>query len=303
MRIGALARTLRALDEIGAINALRSVRDAVDRNLGAGRGLRSWCFDAGTDRDAGRFVAGRLGRQPFVDGPGGLFQTAEGARAIEAVARNGRSALGLGLAALEGHAAVALRSAVIPTGGRVPVSLTILDSEGERKEMPEALCLVESPEVEVNRAWLVEAIDRALTDGRTLLLRASEVFPRLLFGALASKQIQELSGTEPVFRQLLRHLRALDLGASTWKPEQPYEPSGGLSWSVESGATLADGKFGPMRDFPVPDGFDVARWSLHTKLTGGAGARVYFRAERRDGAAVVLVGYFGKHLPGVRDRT
>jgi hypothetical protein len=58
--------------------------------------------------------------------------------------------------------------------------------------------------------------------------------------------------------------------------------------------------YGPQRDFPVPEGFKPRRWSDHTKLSGGAGARLYFHAERTDEQAVVLIGYFGDHLPTVR---
>jgi hypothetical protein len=55
-----------------------------------------------------------------------------------------------------------------------------------------------------------------------------------------------------------------------------------------------------MRDFPSPEGFEQERWSLHTKLTGGAGARMYFRAIRSPEGVAVLIGYFGHHLPCMR---
>ena len=46
------------------------------------------------------------------------------------------------------------------------------------------------------------------------------------------------------------------------------------------------------------------QWLLHTPglglLSGGAGARLYFDAERIGGTAVVLIGYFGDHLPSVQ---
>ena len=45
------------------------------------------------------------------------------------------------------------------------------------------------------------------------------------------------------------------------------------------------------------------RDAADTKLTGGAGARLYFRAVRTTADTVVLVGYFGDHLPTVRYRT
>jgi len=52
--------------------------------------------------------------------------------------------------------------------------------------------------------------------------------------------------------------------------------------------------------FPMPKGFKKRRWSDHTKLSGGAGARLYFHSERTGETAVVLIGYFGDHLPTVR---
>lgn len=81
-----------------------------------------------------------------------------------------------------------------------------------------------------------------------------------------------------------------------------FEPEG-VTYSVESTATLSDGKLGPMRDFPAPEGFAKERWSLHTKLTGGVATRLYFRAVRTEASVVVLIGYFGGHLPTVRHRT
>jgi hypothetical protein len=297
-RIAALAATLKALDGVGLPRVLRSVRRAPDIDIGDGSGLRSWCFRfrQGVDRDAGVFLAGRLGKQPFVDGPGGLFGAAEGSRVVVPRAR-GADALGLGLVALEGGVGVALGSAAIPAGGRVAVELTSLDDDGgERCDVLDALCVVRETEVASHRATLVDALDGGITDGPTLLARAPEMFPLLRFGARARVQIAELSGNEVVFRQLLRHLRALHGGAVAWT-NGPFEPASKIAWSQESRLTLDDGKLGPLRDFPVPDGFAEFRWSLHTKLTGGAEARLYFSPERVPDGPVVLIGYFGKKIP------
>ena len=115
------------------------------------------------------------------------------------------------------------------------------------------------------------------------------------------------SGTEAFFRQVVRHLGALDRAGGTWK-EGPFSPAG-ISFSVESQATLSHGEYGPMRDFPTPDGFDTDRWSLHTKFTGGTGGRMYYKTlevMERDAAGMerrgmrVAIGYVGPHLPTVR---
>lgn len=300
-RVLELARTLLALDGVGAPRVLRSVRDAADRDLGGGRGLRGWCFDPATNRDAGRLLASRLANQPYVDGDGGLFVAAEGAYAVEATV-DGIRVCGLGLAALTDGAAVTLASAATPMGRDVVVALVYLDEDGARSESVAVPSFARAIEVQERRKVLQEKIERSVPNGHALFRRIGELFPRLRLGARACKQIEDMRGNEPVFPQLLRHLRTLDLAASEWQPGANFA-LGGLSFSVESTATLSDGRLGPMRDFPVPSGFAQERWSLHTKLTGGNGARLYFRAVRDGGEGVVLVGYFGDHLPTVKNRT
>ena len=300
-RVRELARTLQALDKLGAHRVLRSVRDAADRDIGEGRGLRSWCFDRSTEKDAGRLIASRLAAQPFIDGPEGLFTAAEGERAVDA-RLGGIPVLGAGLAALTDGLLVILVSDARPGAEQLTVALTFLDEAGERTESVKVHAFARPSDVESQRASLLERLDRSVKDGKSLAGRIGELFPRLLLGERARNQIAALGGTEPVFRQLVRHLRALDAGALHWVQGRPFEPVA-VTFSVESKATLEDGALGPMRDFPAPEGFEAERWSLHTKLTGGAGARLYFRAVRTADRSVVLVGYFGDHLPTVKHRT
>jgi hypothetical protein len=299
-RLRTLATTLAALDDLGAPRVLRSVRDAMDRDLGSGKGLRGWCFDPSVHRDLRTFITSRLGKQPFIDGDGGLLSASEADGIVEASARGAR-VHGLGLAAMTGGIAVGLDGAAAARSA-VPVTIAYLDDAGYREESVQVTCVVAPADVSAHRAAILEILDLAVTDGSRLIARATNMFPRLRFGPGARKQIAAMLGSEPVFRQLLRHLRALDLGARDWAASSSFAPSGGLSWSPESKATLDDGKLGPMRDFAPPDGFAAERWSLHTKLTGGAGARLYFRPERLNGSAVVLIGYFGDHLPTTKYR-
>lgn len=299
-RILQLARLLQALDGVGTPRVLRSVRDAADRDLAGGRGLRGWCFDRGTDRDAGRLLAFRLASQPFVDGDGGLFAVAEGPRVAEATV-DGIRVFGLGLAAMTDAVAIRLVSANLSDACSVDVQVLYVDDDGEQTEKSAVLCLVDAADVDTHRALLQQKVDQSVRDGQALLRRAEELFPRLLMGDTARDQIGALRGSEPVFRQVLRHLRALNQAAADWAVDAGFSP-GGISFSVESQATLDDGKLGPLRDFPTPEGFDHERWSLHTKMTGGNGARLYFRGVRRDGTGFVLIGYCGDHLPTVKYR-
>jgi len=297
-RIKTLASALKALDKLGCARELRSVHAAADQDIGQGRGLRGWCFDRDTDRDVGRFIAQRLGRQPFIDGIDGLFAAAEGERAIEGTALD-INVIGLAFAALTGSPAVALGSAVLSTGTIIPISLTTLDAEGEFQESISVCCVVTEDDVRQQRDFILERIERAVSNGGYLLGHATELFPRLRFGSRAVEQIAVLTGTEPVFHQLFRHLQALNQGADEWQLNAPYVPVGAISWSSESNSTLGHGRYGPLRDFPMPVGYSPQRWSHHTKLSGGAGARLYFHAERTSDGPVVLVGYFGPHLPTV----
>jgi hypothetical protein len=277
---------------------LRSVRDAADRDISGGSGLRFWCFNREVDRDAGRFVAQRLGKQPYVDGADGLFAEAEGGRAVEATVE-GMPVIGLGLAALDGSLAVAVGSAARPAGRIERVELLEYDGDDERKSEVDVPSLILPSDVEQRRVDIVSRVDQSVDSGTVLVERLPEILPRLVLGPRARAQMQTLTGSEPVFRQLIRHLRALDQAADGWSAGKPFELAG-VTYSDESGATLRHGRYGPMRDFPTPEGFEARRWTLHTKLTGGGGARLYFSVEYTNPRPTVLVGYFGGHLPCVR---
>ena len=295
-RIRWLAEVLRELDGRGAARVLRSVRDAADRDIGGFRGLKSWCyaFSEGVDRDAGRLVGTRLGKQPFIDGPEGLLAGAEGGEAIEA--RVGEHTVhGLAHAALTDGIAVGLRCEAAASNATVKVELVRTAGEELWAEVEEVLRLVSASDIEPWREW-IEARTFVCRDGADLCQRALEIFPNLRLGALARDQLGALSGASPLLPQVLRHLRALDRGAQEWPPDEPFSPWGSVSYSVESGSTLEHGRLGKLRDFPSPDGYPAMRWKLHTKLAGGF--RLYFHPERVDGETkgLVLIGYFGPHL-------
>ncbi len=297
-RIQGLATTMRALDNVGAPRVLRAVRDASARDVGGGRGLAMWCFDPSTPKDAGRFVAIRLGKQPFIDGDDGLFSVAQGRRVIEAKV-NDSEVIACGLAAVEDHVLIIFASDTRPAGETLRVELSILEADGDgfRKDSVEIQTFASQGEVEAGRSAIVDRIERSVANGELLLVRAHEVFPRLRLGDDARTAVQALSGREPFFRQVLRHFRVLNEAALAWAPKTAFRPA--LTFSTESIATLEHGKFGPLRDFHTPDGFEHQRWSLHTKLTGGAGVRLYYRPERTLDEPVVLIGYLGSHLPTV----
>jgi hypothetical protein len=298
IRIAALSTAIKEFDRVGLPRVLRSVSDAVDRDISEGRGLRSWCFDRGLNRDAGLLVASRLARPPFIDGTDGLLARAEGNRILETQA-NGTVVYGLGLGALEGGPVALLSGRTVPVERFVEVQ--ILDASTDPITVTQVSVVTYScgSEVSADASDLQCLVDASMSNGQVLLERAPEVLPHLHIGPRAADAFAALTGAEPVFQQLIRHLRALNSAAVAWAAGAPYQPRG-ITFSPESDQTLSHGRFGPLRDFPAPDGFPQERWTLHTKLTGGAGARMYFRAVQGPQGAAVLIGYFGPHLPCVR---
>lgn len=308
-RIRALAETLGALDQLGARRILRSVRDAADRDLRDGHGLRHWCFDRQTARDEGRFVAQRLGKAPFIDGVDGLFAAAEGGRAIQP-SIGGVLSLAGGHVALTDSLLVLLGGTNWPPNKPVVVHLEVLTGEDEWTDeviVDAADCAME---VEAIAASVTRKIETAISSGQALLDRLPELFPRLVLGTKAEEQVSALTGAEPFFRQVLRHLRALQRAAEDWTQGTPFSPEG-VTYSVESQATLQDGNLGSLRDFPTPSGFHGDRWTLHTKLTGGNGVRLYYKTQEFEDAEsgaetirrlLIAIGYVGPHLPTARFR-
>lgn len=297
-RIAALSNVLREFDRLGMPRVLRSVSDAADRDISEGRGLRSWCFERGPNRDAGLLVASRLARQPFIDGPDGLMARAEGRRVLE-TRQNGNLVYGLGLGALEGRPVASLSSAAMPTGRQVQVQVLDASTDPIASTHVAVFAYASSGEVAANALALQGLVDAAISNGQALLCILADAFPHLRVGPRAWEAFAALSGSEPVFGQLIRHLRALDSAAEGWDQGTPYRPAG-ITFSQESDQTLSHARFGPIRDFPAPEGFEHERWSLHTKLTGGSGARLYFRPVRNAETKAVLIGYFGAHLPCMR---
>jgi hypothetical protein len=252
-------------------------------------------------------VALRLDKAPFIDGPDGLFVGLEGERAIHPSIRDVCS-FGAGQVALSDGVLVLLSGSAWPPTRPIVVRLDVLAEDDEWTDNV-VVDAVDSPsEVLALEGPIVRKIESALDTGAVLVGRLSELCPHVILGDRAIEQLSSLFGSEPYFPQVMRHLRALDRAAQDWTPNTPFKPEG-VTFSVESEATLKHGSYGPLRDFPTPLGFQAGRWTLHTKLTGGSGARIYYKTSEIEDMSAdavstrrlrVAVGYLGPHLPTVK---
>jgi hypothetical protein len=302
-RIEILVETLQALHRAGVPRVLRTVRDAADRDIGSAHGLRYW--GAQTRPDVKRFLFSLLNKQPFIDGPDGLFVNAEGSSRVLETRAFGTINYSLGLAALQDNLPLSLIHATRTTGEEVSVEILDFSNTPEAEISTSSVYLyVRDKEVESRQSIITQLVNRSLRDGLSLIDRLPQVFPHIKLGPDAEEAFRNLNGNEPVFRQLIRHLHALNSAAATWREGLAFKPE--VLHSPESDQTLNHGKYGPMRDFSVPAGFQHQRWSWHTKFNA-TGHRMYFRppysnrvAETNSEINLVLIGYFGQHLACIR---
>jgi len=110
----------------------------------------------------------------------------------------------------------------------------------------------------------------------------------------ASKQIEELRGSEQFFPEVIRHLRILNKTMAAYT-DGPFEPTA-INWSVDSHSTLE--QYSDCRTFRCNDG-NNRTFSYHSKILS-ANKRIYFFPFVDE--KVVHIGYIGDHLPTVKYR-
>jgi hypothetical protein len=130
-----------------------------------------------------------------------------------------------------------------------------------------------------------------ILDGHVAWDKRQELFPNLMFCDGAARTLQALSGKEPYFTQICRHLFVLNSFCADW-PAQGLIALKEISWSDESSSTLNNDDLRSKREFNCPDG--VRRlFTRHTKPTGG-NIRIHFLPFSDQGK--IMIGYIGPHL-------
>jgi hypothetical protein len=290
-RIEALAQTLQALDGLGVATVLRSVQDAPDRDLGAGRGLRGWCFDPNTPRDAGRLVANRLSKQPYIDGDGGLFAKAEGARAAEALV-DGRQVVGLGLAAMTDAIVVALATDQRTAGGVITVDITYVDDDGQQEEHAEVFAFTTAQEVADARQIIIDRVGSYIKKPSEAFRAAVQGSPDLILHPDALNDADQLVEhrwrfAEEGAKLLARYAASEDLGPlREWKQKFAVDFAANGRVSFKYRWTCKGEYREGSTEWHLKEGDNTSKRSA---------ARIYFaRVEFGEGARIVVL-YVGPH--------
>lgn len=295
-RIRSLAKVVALLDGIGAKRVIRTVSDFSTRLIEGNRALSQWCFDRSVDSDSRRLVAARLDKRPYIDGEDGLFHVYEKTSAIEPTC-DGRAAPGLGYSHLCNGIAIGLLSSEFESPCMRTLTLLYVDNEKDWTVTSNLSLMITEADVAAQKVQLIQRVNEGLSSGKLIIERSREFLPCLRFGPTALDQLQNMSGTEKFFPHVIRHLREFQEASIRWAPGTSYQPRS-LSDSIESDQTLNHARYGPMRDFPTPQGFEARRWSRHSKI-GANTYRMYFDSEVVDSELIVLIGYIGPHLQTV----
>ncbi|MBB3061092.1 hypothetical protein [Microbulbifer rhizosphaerae] len=281
---------IQKLSEIGFSNQLRVTRDFATRTISTGYTIKNWAIDRSidTDRDLQRNLLLAASKGPYIED---LLEDAQDDFLVE-YKFQGTEVFGLGLASLWNTCTVSLDADPAFSDDSLVVSFYKADDVGEEESQINVVNLASLEHLETHRNSLRESLFLDISSGPALLEKAPLFFPSLSFGKSAQSQLMAMTGSEPYFPEIVRHLDVLnatmkDLESGAFAPR-------GISWSTESQPTLE--MYGQRREFGCLDG-EVRRFSLHSKLMA-ANKRIYFFPIVNE--QTVHIGYVGDHLPTVR---
>jgi hypothetical protein len=291
-RLTTLFETFKRVTAVSGVRFFRCSQNVLDCLIDDGMTFSKAISEA--HRDLKRFFLSRVANAPFVES---LMDGAEGKCVAEA--------------RVDGIASIALTYAVLTDGMTVssagigawerlllPAEVMELGEDGERQynaQLPNAW----SPEAaEGHGAWIKDRPYAGIESGANLAARRRELLPSTLFCRNALDQLRKIRKGAPVFRHVLTHLRALNDAVGVMDDLPPS-----IDRSEEHSTTLNHGRYGPMRDFTLPDeaGGQRCRFSNHSKISSPT-FRVYFMhlPAESDREAKAVIGYIGPHLPTVK---
>lgn len=288
-----LLRLALMLRERGCLSSLRVVEGFSGLRLTPDYSIRQWCVDrtVGANRDLQRFLLTHATRAPFIEK---YIADAEEDCIIEFLFE-GSPCFGLGLAYLWDSFVLSLDVDHRFAQPKIAIQYQRLCNNCESTDCVEVDSIAFESQLPIIQEKLQASQRAKLYNGISVIQNGMSFFPRILFGQEARKQLQDLTGSEIFFRELLRHLEILNTTMERWS-FGPFAPEG-ITWSTESKSTMD--QFGDLRTFICSDGIS-RKFPLHSKIMS-ANQRIHFLPVM--GTKTVHIGYVGKHLPTNKYRT
>ena len=294
-KIATFVRTMAVARIRGVLGPLRTPSNFCALELAPGYSIGAWFVDDTVERELKGRLRSEATKAPYLEE---LFEAFEMANdALAEVQFDGLAGLGLGLAAF---CELPLLSFAAERWQEVELTVeTHLLTEQEEAVETQAVVNWHDPKsIGGFETWIDDRQRSEIRDGQELLAQSEDVLPRLDFMPACRDQLAALTGNERPFREVVRHLMALNRRAATWF-DGPFEAACEVPCSDESETVLNNARFRQARSFACDDG-ETRVFSWHTKINAQAW-RIHFIADaaRRR----VQVGYVGRHLPTAQDRT
>ena len=279
----------------GFQQTIRTTQDFISRNLVDDYTIQAWATERTMDtgqRDFQRYFLTLATKAPYIEDF--ISDNEQDDKIVEYKHTLGVS-FALGLADLWNAPVLSLGCSDQFQKDYVCLVKTSITENGENDQDVKILNLWRIEQVTEFTGELETMAWRSVKNGKDLIQEAPYLLPQLRICESACKQIEDLSGSEQSFPEILRHLLILNKTMETYT-EGSFEP-GNITWSVESPSTLQ--QFSGCREFECKDG-EIRTFSLHSKILS-ANKRIYYLPIPQEN--IVHVGYVGKHLPTTRYRT
>lgn len=275
------------LSNLGMHKDIRTIEDFTNCKLTSKYTINHWKYDKKVNKELRLYFLTHATKYGYIKSD---FLIDEKSGELLEYTYNGAAALGLGFAHYSKAPAISLEKDTRFAMESVTISQYKIANSGEDQSDVQVDSYYNIDQV-IRRSQSIRAnICKSIQNGKDLIDKAKDIFPRLMFCKNAKRQIADLTGSEAYFSIIISHLENLDTTMKEWSTGS-FTPA--VDHSHESHSTLQNAELCNMRTFKCEDGIDRL-FIEHTKIRG-ANQRIHYHSlpeEQR-----VHIGHIGDHLP------
>lgn len=282
-----LVETAREAAEFGVKPIIRTHSDFYNSLLAQDYSLSNWLVDRNVNRDEIRFLL-TAAKTPFLADIQNY--EIENKTTLSDFFYKGEISEGFKIAYILECIALSIKSEQQWESHTIVLEATWLEDDGTYES--ETLRVVHASNkqhIKLHIPWIQERLRTGVRDGVDLWNRREELFPTLVFCDCVSVQIQSLENGNPILRQVVGRLFALEQSCKIWV-NGSYDLNQLNKASPESESRLQ--KFKKLLTFRCPDGQERI-FSLHMRMTPGDW-RLHFSTDL--GPGKIIIGYIGRKI-------